>query len=173
MKYIKIFELFELKPYYNYKLIPSVNPSFVVYSFDTDNYTYVVEFERVLDGWSGLHEIGNPFIINRYKLTNDNALKVTSTVICILKDFISNNDPNFIYFNYIPTDNEDANSFNKMNKRSILQSHYLKQIKGYNSVYFHGSDNRGKLRTLCLFYKDGYNIDNIVLHIEDNGFIMI
>ena len=47
MKYIKLLELFSIKDCYPYKNIPTVNPSYVIYNFSTDNYIYDVEFERL------------------------------------------------------------------------------------------------------------------------------
>ena len=172
MKYIKLLELFSIKDCYPYKNIPTVNPSYVIYNFSTDNYIYDVEFERLKDGWSAEHKIGNPFIIKKHKLTYDNVYRVTSTVIYITQEFIKKENPNFLIMNYVGTPTEmEETSINKMNKRSRLQNNYLKQIDGYTPKYYYRSHpETGMLQTACLFYKNSYDFIKIEEYLNECGY---
>lgn len=173
---IKLYEMFSIKPFYQYEEEETVDPNkYVIYSFSTDKHLYDVVFEKFGDGWQAEHKIGNPFTYNKYRLTNDNALRITSTVIHITQQFIQNKNPNFLIILYAATSGEvedptianpDAEKTdglpNKMSKRARLQTNYLKQIEGYSPKYYYRADvSNGKLQTCCLFYRNGYDISEI------------
>jgi len=172
MKHLKIFELFSIKPAYSYTEEETVDENkYVIFSFKTDKYLYDVIFEKWFDGWSAEHKIGNPFTYSKLKLTYDNVFKITSTVMCITKEFIDRNKPNFLIINYVGTPGESLvniegektkKDINKINKRARLQRNYLRQIDGYTPKYYYRANpENGTLSTCCLFYKNGYNITDM------------
>lgn len=183
-RYIKLYELFSIKAKYPYEKLDSTEEDEIIYTFNTGNYIYDVIFTKHKDGWEAEHKIGNPFTYARLKLTNDNVYGITSTVIHITKEFITDYNPNYLLILYIGTPDEDSKDYDeskikKINKRARLQSNYLKQIEGYTAKYYYRINNhsssktRGNIETLCVFYKNGYDLTNAEIFIKEYQFVSV
>ena len=177
MKYLfSINELFDSNSSFKLKLVDK-KETYWKYTFKTKKYEYMVEFSKEELGWEATHCVNNSNSIYRHaQLTDDNILKVTKTVINALVKFLKKSKVDYIYISYIPT-NEDRSKkvvnnkyvdipYNLMNKRSRIQKPYLQKIEGYNLKYFSRISGSYLIKTICLIYREGFNINNFEENME-------
>jgi hypothetical protein len=135
--------------------------NFVEYLSLVDDITYQILFEREFDDfWTRSYE--NAEHDKWYtSQTNKNPLRIVNAVTNITEDFIEKYNPDAIIMHHMNMKNEMC-SIDKLNKRAKINYYYLKDIKGYNLVYYNQIGIFDQLRTTnCILHKKGIDISHI------------
>jgi len=177
MKYIKLFEAFDLPEKINFKSIKSVDN--IEYDFNIDNYEFRVSFKLDDDDitWERSYKVINYGEGYQTFDSKDNmAKKIVSAVNYITNDFINQNKPDIVYINHILMEYKDENgkllkkevmSSNNLNKRARINYQYLKNLdcikndkyglkyfnfinstEGYTACYIYNKELENKLNNL-------------------------
>jgi len=179
MKYLKIYEIFN--SVFDFNLITK-EPNYWCYSFKTEKYEYLVEFkyQMHLNTWEASHKTSLELSLPYYFLTEDLTLKITNTLITILKEFLQESKVDMLHISYIPT-KEDVSKisnlknyidvkYNPINKRARIQKPLIEKIEGFKSKYYFHISGSYLIKTICLVYKIGSNISKFEDDMYKYGF---
>jgi hypothetical protein len=137
----------------------------VDYLFEVDDITYEVQFDRIMKTvefdnlWTRSYENAehNKWYTSQ---SNKNPLRIINTVTNITEDFIEKYNPDAIIMYHTNMKNETC-PVDKLNKRAKINYYYLKDIKGYNLVYYNQIRGNEVRTTNCILYKEGVDISHI------------
>jgi hypothetical protein len=134
---------------------------FVDYLFEVDDITYDVGFDKEFDNfWTRSYENSEHTELD-HSQSNKNPLKIVSAVTNVTEDFIKKYNPDAIIIYHVKMKNEKC-PVDKLNKRAKINYYYLKDIKGYNLVYYNQLGITGEVKTTnCILYKKGVDISPI------------
>lgn len=163
MKYLKLYEELDFRRgNSSFRRKKRHSDAFVEYLSTVDGIKYEISFERQFGNfWTRDYENAEHVGFD-YSQTNKNPLKIISAVTDVTEDFIKKYNPDAIIIHHINMKNEICET-DKLNKRAKINYYYLKDIKGYNLVYYNQlTGNNQEVRTTnCILYKKGIDISPI------------
>lgn len=145
MKYIKLFELFEIGG--NPFILIQDGTSIKIYTTNIDSIEYYITFDQRGKNIWFLEYTS----LSGYKQVNKNPYKILSGITCIVNDFINNNNPDIILTSPMYMNNENFIK-GKLNKRGRMFSQYFKHINGYKLVFLQENSLR---KLMGLLIKNG------------------
>lgn len=183
MKYIKLFEAFDLPGKVNFTVNNYDN--LIKYKFNIDNYQFSVNFKLDDDDitWERTYTVNNfGYSYRTFNSKENMAKKIVSAVNYITNDFIKKYKPDIIYINHILMEYKDDSgkllkrevmSSNKLNKRARINYQYIKNIDcikngEYDLKYFNFIQNSNGY-TACYIYnkKLENNINSLFSNLEE------
>ena len=166
MKYIKLFEAFDLSEKVNFTVNNYEN--LIEYLFNIDNYKFRVSFKLEDDDitWERSYKVINYGQGYQTFNSKDNmAKKIISAVNYITNDFINQNKPDIVYINHILMEYKDESGkllkkevmlSNKLNKRARINYQYLKNLdcikNGEYGLKYFNFINSTEGYTACYIY---------------------
>lgn len=165
MKYLKFFEELDFRRgNISFRRKRSSDDGFVEYLTTVDNIKYYIIFEREFDNfWTREYDAIHSGL--GYLQTNKSPLKIVSAVTDITEDFIQKNNPDAIIINHINMKDEDPQMY-KLNKRSRINYHYLKDISGYDLLYYNQLSGDYVRATNGILYKKGIDSTSMISRIK-------
>jgi hypothetical protein len=146
MLFLKCFEHFTEKEV-DFKLVIN-KPDNKIYNLAIDDIIYYVEFSLYEKNiWLREYDTKK----GELEQVNKNPFNIVSGITQVTKDFIKNNNPNAIFIQHIPMNNENQYK-PQLNKRAKINYNYLKNISGYKLEYYNQLTS-GQLTTVCYMVK--------------------